>query len=152
MIVLGGHYDTVPEVPGANDNGSGIATLIAIAREVSEKSYPFTMRFIGFGSEELGLLGSRFYVDSLSPQEREATITMLNFDALGTGDVVGVLGDLDLISSAVEYGRANGIEGATLLLDARFQQRPRILPGCGDSCGLFLGRRFLPNPWSDASP
>ena len=129
VIVLGGHYDTVPEVPGANDNGSGIATLIAIAREVSEKSYPFTMRFIGFGSEELGLLGSRFYVDSLSPQEREATITMLNFDALGTGDVVGVLGDLDLISSAVEYGRANGIE-----VERRFS----LTPGSSSDHASFL--------------
>ena len=34
VVILGGHYDTVPDVPGANDNGSGIATLITIAREV----------------------------------------------------------------------------------------------------------------------
>ena len=109
VVVLGGHYDTVPDVPGANDNGSGIATLMTIAREVSEKTYPFTLRLIGFGTEELGLRGSRFYVDSLSPQEQDSIIAMLNFDALGTGDVVGVLGEFGLVNRAVEYGDANGI-------------------------------------------
>ena len=109
IIVLGGHYDTVPDVPGANDNGAGTATLITIAREVSDVTYPFTLRFIAFGSEELGLVGSTFYVESLSPEEREATVAMLNFDALATGDVVGVLGSFDLTTRVVEYGRQNGI-------------------------------------------
>ena len=109
VVVLGGHYDTVPSVPGANDNGSGVATLVAIARQVSAKSYPFTVRFIGFGSEERGLVGSRIYVGSLSASERDAVVAMLNFDALGSGRMLGVLGDSELTSSAVEYGFDNGI-------------------------------------------
>ena len=56
MVVLGGHYDTVPNVPGANDNGSGIATLLTIAREIADREYPFTVRFIAFGAEELGTI------------------------------------------------------------------------------------------------
>ena len=110
IVVLGGHYDTVADVPGANDNGSGIAALVTIAAEVAGESYPFTTRFISFGSEELGLLGSGAYVDSLTEEEREAVIMMLNFDALATGDVVGLLGDLELMGAAVDFGRANGIE------------------------------------------
>lgn len=110
VVVLGGHYDTVPNVPGANDNGSGIATLLAIAREVWDETYPFTLRFIAFGSEEIGLYGSRFYVDSLRSDELEDLIAMLNFDALGTGRVGRVLGDSDLVKMVLSYGRANGIE------------------------------------------
>lgn len=110
VVVLGGHYDTVPNVPGANDNGSGIATLVTIAGKLADKSYPFTMRFIGFGSEELGLLGSRFYVDSLSPEEQDSTVLMLNFDALAAGGAFGVLGEFDLTAKAMEYGREVGID------------------------------------------
>ena len=110
VVVLGGHYDTVPDVPGANDNGSGIATLMAVAREVWSGTYPFTLRFIAFGSEEIGLVGSRFYVESLEPDELQDLVAMLNFDALGTGPVAGILGDTDLAEAVLSYGRANGIE------------------------------------------
>ena len=130
IVVLGGHYDTVADVPGANDNGSGIATLLTIAAEVAGESYPFTTRFIPFGSEELGLLGSGAYVDSLTEEERQAIIMMLNFDALATGDVAGLLGDLELTGAAVDFGRAEGIEvkrrfslsAGTSSDHARFQQ------------------------------
>ena len=130
VVVLGGHYDTVADVPGANDNGAGIATLMIIAAEVAGESYPFTTRFVAFGSEELGLLGSGAYVDSLTEEERQAIIMMLNFDALATGDVVGLLGNLELMGAAVDFGRANGIEverrfslsAGTSSDHARFQQ------------------------------
>ena len=109
VVVLGGHYDTIPDVPGANDNGSGIAVLVTIAREASERSYPFTLRFIGFGSEELGLFGSRHYVDSLSAPERGTVVAMLNFDVVGSGAVVGIEGDEDLLSAAIEGGAQIGV-------------------------------------------
>ena len=110
VVVLGGHYDTVADVPGANDNGAGIATLLTIAAEVAGRSYPFTVRFIPFGAEERGLLGSGAYVDSLSEADRQATVMMLNFDALASGDVVGLLGNFELIGAAVDFGRANGVD------------------------------------------
>jgi aminopeptidase YwaD len=113
VVILGGHYDTVPDVPAANDNGSGIATLMAIAGEVSDQTYPFTLRFIAFGSEEIGLDGSRFYIDSLGPDELKDLIAMLNFDALGTGLVAAVLGDPDLTDLVSRYGESSGIEVET---------------------------------------
>ena len=109
VILLEGHYDTVPDVPGANDNGSGISTLITIARAVSERSYPLTLRFIAFGSEELGLFGSSFYVESLGPEERDRVLVMINLDALAGGDGLGVLGDSELVSRVVAYGSENGL-------------------------------------------
>ena len=109
VVVLGGHFDTVPDVPGANDNGSGIATLRAIAGEVADRSYPFTLRLVAFGSEELGLFGSRWYVSELTAEERESTIVMLNFDALAGGTNLGVLGDDGLVSDLVDIGERKGI-------------------------------------------
>ena len=110
VVILGGHYDTVPNTPGVNDNGSGIATLVAIAEEVSGRTFPFSLRFIAFGSEELGLLGSAHYMETLSPEERESVVVMMNFDALGTGDVVGVLGDFDLSGELILYALDQGID------------------------------------------
>lgn len=109
QVVLGGHYDTVPGTPGANDNGSGTATLLTVARAVADVSYPFTVRFMLFGSEELGLLGSSDYVRGLSEDERAATLAMLNFDALGTGDTLGILGNSELATTALSIGRELGI-------------------------------------------
>lgn len=109
-IILGAHYDTVPNVPGANDNGSGIAALMVIAQEIWHKPYPFTIRFILFGSEEIGLLGSEFYVDSLNQDELRTLKAMINFDSLGTGNVSGVLGDADIVGRVLDLGRQEEIE------------------------------------------
>ena len=128
IVVLGGHYDTVPDIPGANDNGSGTATLMTVAKEASERDYPFTLRFIAFGSEELGLLGSKFHADSLDDRERESIVAMLNFDALGTGDVVGLLGDFDLVTSLLDYGQANSIEA---------ERRPSVGRGASSDHASF---------------
>ena len=43
-VVIGAHYDTVPDSPGANDNASGIATIMTIAKQVAGNSYPFAVR------------------------------------------------------------------------------------------------------------
>ena len=76
--VLGGHFDSVPELSGANDNASGIASLLAIAELLADVDLPYTLRTVPFGSEELGLLGSRFYMQKLSSAELENTKLMLN--------------------------------------------------------------------------
>jgi aminopeptidase YwaD len=110
VVVLGAHYDTVPEVPGANDNASGTAVLLTVAQELRQKSFPFTIRFIAFGSEEVGLLGSKAYVDSLSPEEQDQIIAMLNFDALGGGNNIVVLGDQELTRLVVEHGASREID------------------------------------------
>lgn len=85
-IVLGGHYDSVNAGPGAGDNASGTATLVELARVMGSKPQPqHTLVFIAFDAEELGLLGSRAYVDGLSNQDLGKMRGMLNFDMLGGG-------------------------------------------------------------------
>ena len=110
VVILGAHYDTVPGIAGANDNASGTAVLLTLARELSEKSFPFDLRLIAFGSEELGLLGSGHYVESLSPEQQGRVIAMLNFDALGNGSRLGVVGDDVLTQPVMEDSLAMGIE------------------------------------------
>lgn len=112
VVILGAHYDTVPEVLGANDNASGTATLLSLAEELSQKSFPFTLRLIAFGAEELGLLGSEFYVESLSEDERQNVKAMLNFDAMGSGTGLRVLGNLELTDLVLDIGDERDIDVA----------------------------------------
>jgi len=109
VVVLGAHYDTVADVPGANDNASGTAVLLTLAQQLSQRSFPFRLRFIAFGAEEAGLRGSRHYVGSLSDQERKQVAAMLNFDALGSGGTIEVSGAPELTSKVVEAGSTLGI-------------------------------------------
>ena len=110
VVVLGGHYDTVPDVPGANDNASGTAVLLTLAQELSQKSFPFTLRFIAFGAEEVGLWGSQSYVESLTSEERRQIIAMLNFDSLVGGNRLLASGASELTSQVAEAGRRQGIQ------------------------------------------
>lgn len=85
-LVLGGHYDSVSAGPGAGDNASGTAVVLELARVMASKPQPqHTLIFVGFDAEELGLLGSRAYVDALSPEQLNKMRAMLNFDMLGAG-------------------------------------------------------------------
>ena len=112
VVVLGGHYDSVPGISAANDNASGIAVLLAIAESLAEVDLPFTLRIVPFGSEELGLLGSRHYVQSLSEEELANTKAMLNFDALGSGTGVSIFGNQDFTELASALGGETGVDVA----------------------------------------
>ncbi|PSB33377.1 M20/M25/M40 family metallo-hydrolase [Chlorogloea sp. CCALA 695] len=57
-IIVAAHYDTVPSSPGADDNASGVATLLEIARIFSNLSTPQTLKLVFFDAEEIGLRGS----------------------------------------------------------------------------------------------
>ena len=92
VVVLGGHYDTVAEIAGANDNSSGTAVLLTVAGQLAGRELPFKVMFVAFGSEELGLLGSRAYLDSLTDDEKGQIVAMFNFDALASGGQVTILG------------------------------------------------------------
>jgi len=85
-IVAGGHYDSVPAGPGANDNGSGTAVVIEMARTRAAAGELANICYVLFGSEEIGLVGSAVYVASLADDDRAALKAMLNFDMLAVGD------------------------------------------------------------------
>ncbi len=93
VIVVGAHYDTVPDSIGASDNSSGMGALLAVAEQISERSFPFTVRFIAFGSEETGLHGSEYYVESLSAEDLQQIYLMVNLDSIGSGSHLRLSGD-----------------------------------------------------------
>jgi len=71
---------------GADDNASGVATMLALAHalaRVPRAARPYTVEFVAFGAEEMGLLGSRHYVEALGPDRRAALLAMVNFDMVG---------------------------------------------------------------------
>ena len=106
VVVLGAHYDSVPSLPGANDNAAGTAVLLTVAKSLAGQDLPFTVRFIPFGSEELGLRGSRAYLDSLTEEEASRIVAMLNFDALATGSAIRLLGTSRLTSLGIDLGHS----------------------------------------------
>ena len=110
VVVLGAHYDTTPGTQGANDNGSGVAALMTIIREIADEDFPFELWLVLFGAEEIGLYGSQHFVDSLTMEERDSIVAMLNFDVVGTGEYAEVIGDDDLVEAAIAHGAAIGVE------------------------------------------
>lgn len=68
-VLIGAHYDTVANAPGANDNGSGCAALLEMARVLAASALPRTIVMVFFAFEEPGVFGSRQYVSGLAPAE-----------------------------------------------------------------------------------
>lgn len=86
--VVGAHLDTVPQAPGAEDNASGVATMLEVARLVADQQLP--VRFVAFGAEEPRgpgdddhHYGSRHYVAQLDEPARAATTAMVALDRVG---------------------------------------------------------------------
>ncbi|MER5260795.1 M28 family metallopeptidase [Actinosynnema sp. NPDC002837] len=86
VVMLGGHLDSVSAGPGINDNGTGSAGLLEVALAVRSTGFQPTkhLRFAWWGAEELGLVGSTYYVNSLSTTDRSRIDAYLNFDMIGS--------------------------------------------------------------------
>ncbi|HZW84122.1 MAG TPA: M28 family metallopeptidase [Candidatus Deferrimicrobium sp.] len=89
-IVIGAHYDSADfNVPGANDNASGVGVLLELARVLANKPQEYSYVLVGFGAEELGLLGSRYFVDNYDLGQVKL---MLNLDMIGDGKKIALDG------------------------------------------------------------
>lgn len=89
-FVVGGHMDTVARSPGANDNASGVAIVIEMARLLRGHRKAQLFKFVAFGSEEYGAngrhhIGSEIYVNRLGPQGRERSPGMVSVDMVADG-------------------------------------------------------------------
>ena len=92
LLVISAHYDHLGRMgkntyfPGANDNASGVALLLDLAKYFStSKNRPkYSLVFLAFGAEELGLLGSKYFVNH-PPFALKNIKFLLNFDLAGTG-------------------------------------------------------------------
>ena len=85
-VMAGGHRDSVPAGPGMNDDGSGVVALLAMVDRFPAGRLPprTALRIAFWGGEELGLLGSRHYVNRLSASERQRIAAYLNLDMVAS--------------------------------------------------------------------
>jgi Zn-dependent M28 family amino/carboxypeptidase len=86
VVLLGGHLDSVANGPGINDNGSGSALVLELARQARRLGVRPAqgLRFAFWGAEELGLVGSSAYVAGLNGSQRRQLSAVLNFDMVGS--------------------------------------------------------------------
>lgn len=120
IFIICAHYDTqagrepnwnplATTAPGANNNGTGVAAMLEIAHRLSRYEYDHELRFVALGGEELGFLGSRFYVRNAftfetnddtgdTVQTRERIVCVFNLDMFGfnwRSDLVEIVGNND---------------------------------------------------------
>lgn len=81
-IVVGAHYDAVPGCPGADDNATGVAVLLELARAIAHHPARHPVRLVAFDLEEYGLLGSRAYAQTLTEAGQSIRL-MLSLEMLG---------------------------------------------------------------------
>ncbi|PNX51106.1 MAG: hypothetical protein BV456_04425 [Thermoplasmata archaeon M8B2D] len=87
IFLITAHYDTFKNSPGANDDGSGVAAVLAIANVCSKYSFNHTIRFICFSGEEVGTYGSLSYARD-SYEDEDNIIAVLNLDIIGYANSV----------------------------------------------------------------
>lgn len=162
VVMAGAHLDSVPEGPGINDNGSGVALLLETAvRLGGAPAAAHAVRFGFWGAEEVGLVGSTRYVEGLSDAGRAAIAAYLNVDMAASrnaGYLVYDGDDSDRVgegpgppgSAAIEKLLVDGLATAGVAADGadftgRSDYGPFIERGI-PSGGVFTGAEVAKSP------
>lgn len=148
MLLVGAHYDAVHGSPGADDNGTGVAALLAIAEALAAEPSRPPLRIVAFDAEESGCLGSRVHAE-LMAEEGLSIQLMLSLEMLGyctqktqrypadwmkylfpkQGDFLALVGNpfalLDLLKIKRSL-KAHGIPVALLPVPQRGEWLPRL--------------------------
>jgi Zn-dependent M28 family amino/carboxypeptidase len=154
VVVVGAHLDSVIAGPGINDNGSGSSTILEIAEEMAELGIKNRqqVRFAFWGAEELNLLGSQHYVNTLSDDDLGKIVANLNFDMLGSPNYVRFVYDVDGSDTPTagppgsaqieavfnQYFSGQGLATEPTAFDGRSDYGPFIAVGI-PAGGLFSG-------------
>jgi len=122
VFIIGSHYDSVSRTPGADDNASGCAMTLLMAKYLTRRDLKHTIHFVFFDNEERGLVGSNYYAKNL----RDQCDFMVNFDMVG--NLRATRADPEAIFSALfkRYPWAKAIsfrQGAGPSDHAPFQRR-----------------------------
>ncbi|GAA3245452.1 M20/M25/M40 family metallo-hydrolase [Nonomuraea helvata] len=95
VVMTGAHLDSVTAGPGINDDGSGTASILEVAEEMAHFPVKNKVRFAFWAAEEIGLLGSDQYVESLPEADRDRIRVYLNFDMVASPNYAYKLYDGD---------------------------------------------------------
>jgi Zn-dependent M28 family amino/carboxypeptidase len=163
VVVVGAHLDSVLEGPGINDNGSGSATILETALQLAKlgQNAQQQVRFAFWGAEEEGLLGSEYYVNSLSDADLTSIYANLNFDMLGSPNYVrfvydgdgsddpdglsGPPGSAQIEAIFTDYFADRDLETDPTAFDGRSDYGPFIAAGI-PAGGLFSGAEGVKTP------
>lgn len=125
-LLIGAHYDAVPGCPGADDNATGIAVLLELARAFAAHPARYPVRLVAFDLEEYGLIGSTAYAADLH-QQKQALRLMISLEMLGycchtpgsqsyppglhyfypnRGDFIGLIGNWQAIPDLLRLSRS----------------------------------------------
>jgi len=138
-VVVSAHFDHLGAMdstffPGADDNASGVAAILEMARDLviakrNGAEFERSIVFCLFSGEEIGLLGSSYFIDHL-PIPPSSIIANLNLDMIGrkdtvydgklTGNYIYVIGDKDLSKNLLSINEECNSSGPELILDYRF--------------------------------
>ncbi|CAL3971216.1 hypothetical protein PZA11_007771 [Diplocarpon coronariae] len=153
VLLLGAHSDASEDGPGINDNGSGLIALLEIAQQLTRYSTTNAIRFGWWSAEEVGLVGSTKYVESLSPEELAKISVYLNVEMLASPNYVYSIYDGDGLafntsgppgSAAVEkmfedyFTEVAGLNHVPTALNSRFDYVPFAAAGVPIG-GVFAG-------------
>jgi Zn-dependent M28 family amino/carboxypeptidase len=162
VVMAGAHLDSVPAGPGINDNGSGSATLLETALQLgSRPKVNNAVRFAWWSAEELGLVGSEYYVQNLSFEEQLDISLYLNFDMIGSpnagyfvfdgddsdgvGAGAGPYGSAQIEAAFQGFYDAAGVPTEGKDFDGRSDYGEFILNGI-PAGGLFTGAEQVKTP------
>ncbi len=153
IVVVGAHYDTVPDCPGADDNGTGVVALLALAKAFVDTEHARTLRFVAFANEEpphfqTPTMGSLVYAKGCK-ERGEDIVAMVSLESLGyfsdapgsqayppgvrrfypdVGNFVGVVGNVRSRRLVDQFADAFG---AATALPVEKASLPAALPGIG---------------------
>jgi len=145
-IVIGGHIDSSgPEIPGANDNASGTACVIELARIWSQATRHYTLVFAAFGGEEKGLLAAKHFVDNYPDIDKVAL--MLQIDMAGSDDNLIILSETPthkapewLVEDAFAIDHALGFN--SLRYETHFMSINNAMPMASSDHAPFLDKNI----------
>lgn len=151
-IIVGAHYDAVSAGKGIDDNASGVGVLLEAAKALKDIETPYSIVFIAFGAEEIGLQGSKYYANQMDETEISNTVGMINLDSLAAGDhmyVYGGAGDAGFIRDLA----LNIVEEKNLNIGTNPGENPKYPEGTtGDwSDHFYFKDRGIPYAYFEAT-
>ncbi len=152
IYIICAHYDSIAvavlagrnvwktmRAPGADDNASGTAAVIEAARILSQVDFECTLKFIAFGGEEFGMIGSRYYAEAAF-SDNEEIIGVINLDMIG--HEYGAL-DAAVMTNQSSAWLANAAMAASKAHNVDLELSRFIDPGITNSDhGPFWNRRY----------
>jgi Zn-dependent M28 family amino/carboxypeptidase len=174
-ILIGAHYDSVPNCPGADDNASAIASLIVCAKAVSQFAPDVPICFVAFNCEEDGLIGSQDFVSSYLSEKKLKINQVHILEMLGyatdkpdtqslpsglpikiptVGNFIGIMGNrdsLDTVDKILSLGKTYLPELSVVGLKLYFGAE-KLIPDLGRSDHLPFWEKRIPSVmWTDTA-